>query len=887
MSTDKPLEHANPDAQHNTQEKQRSDIQVPEILPILPLRNTVVYPLTVIPLSAEQPRSLRLIDAAMQSDRLIGLVAMKDPEIPTPGPDEVYTVGTMAVIHRMLRVPDGSVRLIVQGLERIEITEWVAEEPFLKARVVPRPEILEETVEVEALSRNLVELFRRLVEMVPYLSEELVLAATNAQDARHLAYLIATSVRMEIPEAQRILEVDSVAEKLRILTKVINRELEVLELGRKIQSEAQSEMERMQREYFLREQLKAIQRELGEDEEKQIIEEYRRRIEERGMSAEAKEQALRELSRLEKMPPQAAEYSVIKTYLDWLLDIPWKEYTPDNLDIEHARRVLDEDHYDLEEIKERIIEYLAVRKLAHERRRRERAEEEAARKVIAERASEAEAAEEGKGEDQAEPTGEVPSEETRPEGETAEEPDVLSSADLEEPESQGAILCFVGPPGVGKTSLGQSIARALGRKFTRMSLGGVRDEAEIRGHRRTYIGAMPGRIIQALKRVGVKNPVFMLDEVDKIGRDFRGDPTSALLEVLDPAQNHAFRDHYLDVDFDLSKVLFIATANLTETIPPPLLDRMEVIRLDGYTEMEKLHIARGYLIPRQLETHYLRPEEIEITDDAIRRIIREYTREAGVRNLEREIARIMRKVAARIAEGQVTEKVVVTAESVPDFLGKPRFYEEVAERTAQPGVATGLFVTAFGGGILFIEATRMPGQKGLTLTGQLGEIMRESAKIALSYVRANAETLGIDPRFFDHSDIHIHVPEGAIPKDGPSAGITMVTAIVSLLTGRPVKSNVGMTGEMTLRGRVLPVGGIKQKVLAAHRAGLDTVILPKRNEPDLDELPEEVREAMCFVLVEHVDEVLREALVETPVEEEPAPASVGEDGQAEAVTEGV
>ena len=844
MSTDMTSDQAN-GTRH--QQTPKEEIQVPEILPILPLRNTVVYPMTVIPLSAEQPRSLRLIDAAMQGDRLIGLVAMKNPEVPTPGPDEVHTVGTMALIHRMLRVPDGSVRLIVQGLERIEITEWVAEEPFLQARVVHRPETLEETVEVEALSRNLVDLFRRLVELVPYLSEELILAATNTQDARHLAYLIAASIRIDIAEGQRILEADSVAEKLRILTRIINRELEVLELGRKIQSEAQSEMERMQREFFLREQLKAIQRELGEDEEKQVIEEYRQRIEERGMSAEAKEQALRELSRLEKMPPQAAEYSVIKTYLDWLLDIPWVEVTPDNLDIDHAKRVLDEDHYDLEEIKERIIEYLAVRKLAHERRRRAEAEEEAARQLAARREGD-------EAEQEPQPDEKAASQ--------AEEPDVLSSADLDEPESQGAILCFVGPPGVGKTSLGQSIARALGRKFTRMSLGGVRDEAEIRGHRRTYIGAMPGRIIQALKRVGVKNPVFMLDEVDKIGRDFRGDPTSALLEVLDPAQNHAFRDHYLDVDFDLSKVLFIATANLTETIPPPLLDRMEVIRLDGYTEMEKVHIAKGYLIPRQLESHYLRPDEIEITDDAIRRIIREYTREAGVRNLEREIARIMRKVAARIAAGEVTEKVTVTPESVPDFLGKPRFYEEVAERTAQSGVATGLFVTASGGGILFIEATRMPGQKGLTLTGQLGDVMRESAKIALSYVRANAERLGIDPRFFDTSDIHIHVPEGAIPKDGPSAGVTMVTAIVSLLTGRPVRSNVGMTGEITLRGRVLPVGGIKQKVLAAHRAGLDTVILPKRNEPDLDELPDEVRDSMRFVLVDHVDDVLQEALVE-------------------------
>lgn len=801
-------------------EEERNQPDIPEVLPILPLRNTVVYPMTVLPLSAEQPRSLRLIDAAMQGNRLIGLVGMLDPSIETPGPDEVYQIGTVAVIHRMLRVPDGSVRLIVQGLERFEIVEWVAEEPYLQARIELRPEEVEETLEVEALSRNLLDLFRRLVELVPYLSEELVMAAENAQDARHLVYLVATSVRMEIAEAQQILEAPTVTEKLRLLTRILNRELEVLELGRKIQSEAQSEMERMQREYFLREQMKAIQRELGEDEEQKVIEEYRRRIEESGMSEEAREQALRELSRMEKIPPQAAEYGVIQTYLDWLLDLPWDKVTPDNLDIEHARRVLDEDHYDLEEIKDRIIEYLAVRKLAHER-----AAQEAA-------ASEGE------------------------EGEGATAP--------EEPEAQGAILCFVGPPGVGKTSLGQSIARALGRKFTRMSLGGVRDEAEIRGHRRTYIGAMPGRIIQALKRVGVKNPVFMLDEVDKIGRDFRGDPTSALLEVLDPAQNHAFRDHYLDVDFDLSKVLFIATANWVETIPAPLLDRMEVIYLDGYTEHEKMHIARGYLIPRQLKAHHLREDEVTIDDEALLRIIREYTREAGVRNLEREIGRIMRKVAARVAEGKGETPVHVTAENLTDFLGKPRYFFEVAQRTSVPGVATGLAVTAVGGDVLFVEATRMPGQKGLTLTGQLGDVMRESAKIALSYVRANAERLGIDPDFFSHSDIHLHVPAGAVPKDGPSAGITMVTAIVSLLTGRPVRSNVGMTGEVTLRGQVLPIGGVKQKVLAAHRAGLDTVILPKRNEKDLDDLPDEVREKMNFILVETVDEVLAAALEPTP-----------------------
>lgn len=814
------------------------DFDVPETLPILPLRNTIVFPLTVLPLSAEQPRSLRLIDAAMQGDRLIGLVGMMDSEIETPGPDEVYAVGTVAVIHRMLRVPDGSVRLIVQGLEKIEITEWVTEEPYLQAHVARRPESVEESVELEALSRNLLDLFRRLVDLVPYLSEELVMAAANAEDARHLVYLIATSIRMDVADAQDILEEPEVGDKLRRLTSIINRELEVLELGRKIQTEAQSEMEQMQRDYFLREQMKAIQRELGEDEEQQLVEEYRTRIEERGMTEEAKEQALNELSRLEKMPPQAAEYSVIKTYLDWLLDVPWTEATSDNLDVKHAREVLDEDHYDLEEIKERIIEYLAVRKLAQERRQtREEAEEPAA----------------GEG-----------------------QPDSAGTTLGTDPEARGAILCFVGPPGVGKTSLGQSIARALGREFTRMSLGGVSDESEIRGHRRTYIGAMPGRIMQALKRVDVKNPVFMLDEVDKIGRDFRGDPTSALLEVLDPAQNHAFRDHYLDVDFDLSKVLFIATGNLEEPIPAPLLDRMEVIKLDGYTEVEKLHIARGHLIPRQLRAHYLHEDEISFSDDAILRIIREYTREAGVRNLEREIGRVMRKVAARIAGGDDVE-AEIDRDAVPEYLGKRQYFEEVADRTEQAGVATGLFVTAVGGGILFIEATQMSGQKGLTITGQLGDVMKESARIAMSYVRANSERLGIKSDFFEQSDIHLHVPAGAVPKDGPSAGVTMVTAIVSLLTGRHVRSNVGMTGEVTLRGRVLQIGGVKQKVLAAARSGLDTVILPKRNEKDLEDLPDDVREEITFVLVEHVDEVLEHALMSEDEED----VVISEDGRGE------
>ncbi|HYN88776.1 MAG TPA: endopeptidase La [Ardenticatenaceae bacterium] len=803
---------------------EEGEIRLPEVLPILPLRNTVVYPLTVLPLSAENPRSIRLVDAAVQGNRLVGIVAMKDAGVETPGPNEVYPIGTVALIHRLLRAPDGSVRLIIQGLQRHEIAEWTAEEPFLMARIRPRPEVLESSVEVEALSRNLLDLFRRLVELVPHLPDELMMAAINAEDARQLVYLVATSIRMDVAEAQQILETDSVAEKLRTLTRILNRELDVLELGKKIQSDAQSEMERMQREYFLREQMKAIQKELGEESETEVVEEYRRRIGERGLSAEAREQALRELDRMARMPPQAAEYSVIKTYLDWLLDIPWVEVTEDNLDINHARQVLDEDHYDLEDIKERIIEYLAVRKLWHERYRERHGDEE---------------------------------------------PDALSDDEapeivVEEPENtgRGAILCLVGPPGVGKTSLGRSIARSLGRQFTRMSLGGVRDEAEIRGHRRTYIGAMPGRIMQSLKRAQVRNPVFMLDEIDKLGRDFRGDPTSALLEVLDPQQNDTFRDHYLDVDFDLSDVIFIATANLLEPVPPPLLDRMEVLELDGYTETEKVHIARNYLVPRQLTANALRKREVEFAEEALRRIIRDYTREAGVRNLEREIGRVLRKVATRVAAGErpPDETIRVEVGDVAGYLGKQKFYFEAADRTETPGVATGLAVTAVGGDILFIEATRMAGKKGLTLTGQLGEVMKESAVIAVSYVRANARRLGIDATFFDDNDIHIHVPAGAIPKDGPSAGVAMVTAIVSLLTRRPVRATVGMSGEITLRGQVLPIGGVKQKALAAHRAGLTTMILPKRNEPDLDELPPEVCEQMTFVLADHVQDALDAAL---------------------------
>jgi ATP-dependent Lon protease len=775
---------------------------VPAELPILPLRQTVVYPLTFLPLSIERPETVKLIDDVVLGSRVVGLVTVKDPEADKATPEDLYSVGTAAVVHRAVKSPTGQVGVIVQGLERIKPTEFMQTEPYLKARIEIIPdEEEEESLEVEALSRNTIDLFQRLVSLVSYLPSELTVAVLNAEESRQLVYMVASAVRMDTEAAQEILEIDPVKDKLRKLNVILTRELEVLELGQKIKDEAQSDMEKTQKEYYLRQQLKAIQRELGEeDEQAKDINELRAKIEGAGMSEEAKKEAQRELDRLSSMPQAAAEYSVIRTYLDWLIELPWQVSTEDNLDINRAREILDEDHYDLEEIKERILEYLAVRKLRLER-------------------------------------------------EGAEGPK----------ESKGAILNFVGPPGTGKTSLGRSIARALGREFIRMSLGGMRDEAEIRGHRRTYVGALPGRIIQSIKRSGSKNPVFMLDEVDKIGSDFRGDPSSALLEVLDPEQNFSFRDHYLDVDWDLSPVMFITTANVLYTIPPPLLDRMETIELDGYTEEEKVKIAQRYLIPRQVEENSLKEGEIHFDEDALRVIIREYTREAGLRNVEREIGSVCRKVATKIAGGEEGQ-VVVTKDNVSDFLGKPKYYNEAAERTEVPGVATGLVVTSTGGDITFIEATKMKGSKGLTLTGQLGDVMKESAQAALSYVRSRAKELSIDDGFFAETDLHVHFPAAAIPKDGPSAGVAITTALVSLMTDTPVSCDVGMTGEITLRGRVLPIGGVKQKVLAAARVGLKKVILPRHNEKDLDDLPQEVRDNMDFILVDNMDEVLEAAL---------------------------
>ena len=794
-------------------EDEGTAIDLPEELPILPLRGLVVYPQTAIPLTVGQERSIELVDEVVAGDRMVGLVASKDPNLGTPGPNEVQKIGTLATIHRLFRTPDGTVRLLIQGLQRIRIDEFVTTSPYLKARVTRIPEdevVFADDIESEALVRSIVDRFTALAELVPSIPQELVSNALNVEDPLQLVYSIATYVRIDLDDAQRLLEMDSVSEKIRHLLKLLTKEYEVLSLGRKIQEDAQQEMEKSQRDYFLREQMKAIQRELEEDDDQKEIEKFRQLIEGANMPEEARKEAERELNRLSKLSVAAAEYGVIRTYLDWICSMPWDIRTEDKLDIAKARAILDEDHYGLTDIKERILEFLAVRKL--------RAERET----------------DNDGRDRFDPVRR---------------------------DRSGAILLFVGPPGVGKTSLGASIARSMGREFIRMSLGGIRDESEIRGFRRTYIGAMPGRIIQAIRRAKSRNPLIMLDEIDKLGRDFRGDPASALLEVLDPEQNAEFRDHYLDVAFDLSDVMFITTANALETIPGPLRDRMEIIQLSGYTEQEKQAIAAQYLVPRQRRESGLHSQELSFTDEALLRIIRDYTREAGVRSLERELGKAARKLVTQIAEGQVPS-TIVTEDSVEEWLGKPRYghRSELQDRTDIPGVATALAWTQVGGDVLFIEATKMKGGNGFQYTGQLGDIMQESAKIAYSFTRARAQDLQVDPAFYDAFDIHIHVPSGAVPKDGPSAGITMAAALASLLTGRSAKSNVAMTGELTLSGQVLPVGGIKDKVLAGHRLGADTIIMPRKNENDLDDVPEEVLDELKIVLVEHFDEVLPVAL---------------------------
>jgi ATP-dependent Lon protease len=809
-----PLSQSDSDITSEIEEQQLGEqpsVNLPSELPILPLRGLVVYPQTAVPLTIGQPRSIRLVDDIVLEDRLIGLIASKNPENENPSPDDLYQVGTVAMIQRLFRAPDGTIRLLIQGLARFKTTEYTQTEPYLRAKIEPIPEQVESGLEVEALARNVRDQFEHIAEMIPSIPRELVSSISGIQDPLQTVYTIANFQRMELADAQFILELDSTDKKLRRLVSILTRETEVLDLGQRIQNEARSEIDKMQREYFLREQAKAIQKELGEaDEQAADVDEFKKKIEAAHMPEEPEKLARRELDRLSRLPTAAAEYGVIRTFLDWLVSIPWTVCTEDNLDIAHAREILEIDHYGLKDVKERILEFLAVRRLKLDRS-----------------------------------------------SEFKDHP----SADLIRREREGVILCFIGPPGVGKTSLGKSIARALGRKFIRISLGGMRDEAEIRGHRRTYIGAMPGRIIQAMRRVDSRNPVFMLDEIDKLTVDFHGDPASALLEVLDPEQNNEFRDNYLEVAFDLSQVIFITTANQSETIPAPLMDRMEVIRIAGYTEGEKITIAKNYLLPRQLRENGLRPDEVSLSTEAFQSIIRLYTREAGVRNLEREIGAVCRKIVVQVSEGK-TISTQITVDQIKSYLGRPRFLanEEIVRRTAIPGVATGLAWTPAGGEVLFIEATRMPGSKGFLITGSIGNVMQESAQAALSFVRSRAEHLGIDPNFFEKSDLHMHIPAGAQPKDGPSAGVTMATALVSLLTGKLVKPEVGMTGEITLRGQVLPVGGIKEKVLAAHRLGLSTLIIPKENEPDLDELPEEVQREEKFIFAETLDDVFKNAL---------------------------
>ena len=784
-----------------TDEKDPKELRVPEVIGILPLRGTVLFPHSVVPLAAGRASSVQAIEEAARGSRLVGAVMQRDASEDAPTRSGLHDIGTLGVIHKVLKQPDGTLRLVVQGLSRFRVAELVQQTPYLRARIEP---IAEDTgvpdVEAEALARSATALFQKVVSLTPTLPDELASVTDDASGPGAVADVIAAALpSLPLPLRQELLSTVNVNERLARLVSALGKEAEVLELGSKIQSEIQSEMSKTQREYYLREQLKAIQKELGEtDDRTQEVDQLRTKIEQAGMTEEAKTEALRELDRLAKMNPAAAEYTVVRTYLDWLLAMPWQQETTDSVDIEGARVILDEDHEGLDKIKERILEYLAVKKIR--------------------------------------PAGKDP------------------------------ILCFVGPPGVGKTSLGRSIARALGRKFHRISLGGMRDEAEIRGHRRTYIGALPGQIVQGLRRAGSKNPVFMLDEIDKLGMDFRGDPASALLEVLDPEQNGTFRDHYLDVPFDLSRVLFVTTANVLDTVPAPLRDRMEIIHLAGYTEEEKIAIARRHLVPKQATEHGLAVDtDVTFTPEALRLLARGYTREAGVRNLEREIASVCRKIARRRATG-TAEAVTVTPDVVTGFLGVPRFeFEELQDRTRVPGVVTGLAWTPAGGDILFVEASRMKGKGTLTLTGQLGDVMKESVQAAMSWVRAHAERLGIAEDFWERADVHVHVPAGAIPKDGPSAGVTMATALVSLLTGRAVQSGLAMTGEISLAGRVLPVGGIKEKVLAAHRAGVRTLVLPRRNEKNLiEDVPPEVRDVITVHLADSIEDVLGVALSAAP-----------------------
>ncbi|HEV3128026.1 MAG TPA: endopeptidase La [Solirubrobacteraceae bacterium] len=768
---------------------------VPEQVAVLPLRDTATFPDMLVPLNVGQPRSIEVINDALSGDRTIAMIANRRPETETPSGDDLYSVGVLGVVARMIRVPDGTLRVLIQGGQRVRVTRWVRSEPYLVAEIAEAPDVVTETPELTALTRQVQQTFASIVEQVPYLPEELQIMVANVEDASALTHLIAGSLRITTDEKQALLEEVDVTERLRKLLAILARELEVVSLGSKIQNQVQSELDKGQREFYLRQQLKAIQDELGEGDEVQAeATELRNRLAEVKLPEEVRKQVDRELSRLQGMTPAMAEYGVIRGYLEWIAALPWDTATEDNLDLKHAREVLDADHYDIEQVKDRILEFLAVRRL--------------------------------------------------------------------KPDARGSILCFVGPPGVGKTSLGRSIARALGRKFERISVGGLRDEAEIRGHRRTYIGAMPGVIIRALRDAGVGNPLLMIDEIDKMGADFRGDPSSAMLEVLDPEQNHSFRDHYLDLPFDLSNVMFVTTGNTLDTIPGPLRDRMEVIQLSGYTQAEKLEIAKRYLVPRQIERNGLTRSQITFTDPAIRTIISDYTREAGVRQLERELGSICRKIARGVAEGKRQRKVSITEKRVRELLGRARFHSEARRRTSRPGVATGLAWTPVGGEILFIEATAMAGSGRLILTGQLGEVMRESAQAALSYIRSEAAEIvpELDDRWFAEHDLHIHVPSGAIPKDGPSAGTAIATALASLLTERAVRSDVAMTGEVTLTGQVLPIGGLKEKALAAQRNRIRCVIAPAANRGDIEEIPEPLRSELNFKFVSDMTEVLEAAL---------------------------
>jgi len=767
--------------------------QIPEVLPLIPLRDLILFPNLVVPLFVGRERSISALEQSMRTDHLVALVTQHAAETQDPGPSEIYDVGCVVTVLQELKLPDGTAKALVEGVQRIRIIEYVATDPYLMVRVEVIEEPEKADLEAQALMRNLVSDFENASQLGKPIPQEVLMAASAIEEPGRLADFVTFHLSLKVEDKQQILEALDPKDRLRKTSEFLRKELEILELGSKIQNRVKESMSKSQREYFLREQLKAIQQELGQFDEMQAeVDEYKEKIQAAEMPEPVAEKALKELGRLEKMPQAAAETAVIRTYLDWLVGLPWNTADEEKLDLTEAQECLDEDHYGLEKVKERVLEYLAVHKLTDHMR--------------------------------------------------------------------GPILCFVGPPGVGKTSIGKSIARALNRKFIRMSLGGVRDEAEIRGHRRTYVGALPGRIIQSISQAGTNNPVFMMDEIDKVGADFRGDPTSALLEVLDPEQNNSFQDHYLEAPFDLSDVMFITTANLLDPIPPALKDRMEVIHFPGYTEDEKLHIARKYLAPKQLREHGLKPALLTISDSALREIIRRYTREAGVRNLERQIATICRQVARKVVEGQ-TGKTSVTGKSIHDYLGPARFSFGLAEKKNEVGVATGLVWTEVGGDVIFIEATKMKGKGNLILTGQLGDVMRESAQAAVSWIRANAGDLGIDPGFADVLDLHIHVPAAAIPKDGPSAGITMATALASVLTGTKVRREMAMTGEITLRGRILPIGGLKEKLLAAHRAGIKTVLIPKENVRDLELVPEHVRTEMEIVPVERMDEVLQRAFV--------------------------